>query len=115
MHGRHSSSALAAHWRSEVLRTNLWLVPGVEVLMAIALFAVTLGLDRAAYRGDFGLPSWVISGTADAARQILTAIAAAVITVVGVVFSITWSPSRWPPPSSGRGCCARSSATAARS
>jgi uncharacterized membrane protein len=88
MHGRHSSSALAAHWRSEVLRTNLWLVPGVEVLMAIALFAVTLGLDRAAYRGDFGLPSWVISGTADAARQILTAIAAAVITVVGVVFSI---------------------------
>ena len=30
----------------------------------------------------------MISGTADAARQILTAIAAAVITVVGVVFSI---------------------------
>ena len=88
MYGRHSSSALAAHWRSEVLRTNLWLVPGVEVLAAIALFAVTLSLDRAAYRGDFGLPAWVISGTADAARQILTAIAAAVITVVGVVFSI---------------------------
>src|SRR6204780_3528365 len=88
MHRRHSSSALAAHWRAEVLRTNLWLVPGIEVLAAIVLFAVTLGLDRAAYRGDFGLPSWVISGTADAARQILTAIAAAVITVVGVVFSI---------------------------
>jgi len=31
----------------------------------------------------------MISGTADAARQILTAIAAAVITVVGIVFSIT--------------------------
>jgi uncharacterized membrane protein len=88
MHTRHSSSALAAHWRSEVLRTNLWLVPAVEVLAAIALFAGTLSLDRAAYRGDFGLPSWVISGSADGARQILTAIAAAVITVVGVVFSI---------------------------
>src|ERR1700684_1655745 len=88
MHGRHSSSALAAHWRSEVLRTNLWLVPGVEVLMAIALFAVTLSLDRAVYRGAMTIPSWVISGTSDAARQILTAIAAAVITVVGVVFSI---------------------------
>src|ERR1700733_15267246 len=85
---RHSSSALAAHWRAEVLRTNLWLVPGIEVLAAIALFAGTLSLDHAAYRGEFGLPSWVISGTADAARQILTAIAAAVITVVGVVFSI---------------------------
>jgi uncharacterized membrane protein len=31
----------------------------------------------------------VLSGTADAARQILTTIAAAIITVVGVVFSIT--------------------------
>ena len=71
-----------------MLRTNLWLVPGIEVLAAIALFAVTLSLDRAAYHGDFRLPSWVISGTADAARQILTAIATAVITVVGVVFSI---------------------------
>jgi hypothetical protein len=71
-----------------MLRTNLWLVPGIEVLAAIATFAVTLTLDHAAYRGEFGLPSWVISGTADAARQILTAIAAAVITVVGVVFSI---------------------------
>ena len=46
-------------------------------------------LDRAAYDGSLTLPSWVISGTADAARQILTALAAAVITVVGVVFSIT--------------------------
>jgi len=85
---RHSSSVLASHWRSDVLRTNLWLVPGIEVLAALALFAGTTILDRAAYRGDFGLPSWVIAGSADAAQQILTAIATAVITVVGVVFSI---------------------------
>src|SRR5207248_338212 len=38
--------------------------------------------------GDFTLPGWVISGSADAARQILTTIAAAIITVVGVVFSV---------------------------
>ena len=82
------SSALGSHWRQEVLRTSLWFVPGVEVAAAIALFAGTLALDRAAYYGGFGLPSWVISGSADAARQILTAIAAALITVVGVVFSI---------------------------
>ena len=88
MHCRNSSSALASHWRSDALRTNLWLVPGIEVLTAIALFAGTTSLDRAAYRGDFGLPSWVIIGSADAAQQILTAIATAVITVVGVVFSI---------------------------
>jgi uncharacterized membrane protein len=84
----HSSSALSEHWRQDVLRTNLWLVPGIEVLAALVLFGATTALDRAAYNGVFGLPSWVISGTADGAREILTAIAAAVITVVGVVFSI---------------------------
>jgi uncharacterized membrane protein len=72
----------------EVLRTNLWLVPAIEVLAAIGLFAACNAADRAAYHGSFTVPSWVISGSADAARQILTAIAAAVITVVGVVFSI---------------------------
>jgi uncharacterized membrane protein len=64
--------------------------PGLEVIAAIALLAGTLAVDPAAYRGSFGPPTWVISGTADAARQILAAIAAAVITVVGVVFSIIW-------------------------
>jgi uncharacterized membrane protein len=88
MHRGRWSPALASRWRADVLRTNLWLVPGIEVVAAIVLFVGTLSLDRAAYRGDFALPPWVISGTADAARQILTAIAAAVITVVGVVFSI---------------------------
>ena len=76
-------------WRRDALRTNLWLVPTIEVLGAIALFAATHLIDRAAYRGEIALPSWVISGTADSARQILTTIAAALITVVGVVFSIT--------------------------
>jgi uncharacterized membrane protein len=88
MHRGFWSSALGSHWQREVLRTNLWLVPAVEVVAAIALFAGTTALDRAAYHGSFTVPAWVISGTADAARQILTAIAAAVITVVGVVFSI---------------------------
>ena len=82
------SSALSAHWRREVLRTSLWFVPAVEVAAAIVLFIGTLVADRAAYRGEFGLPGWVTSGSADAARQILTTIAAAIITVVGVVFSI---------------------------
>ena len=82
------SSALASHWRREVLRTSLWFVPAIEVVAAIVLFLGTLTADRAAYRGDFALPGWVISGSSDAARQILTTIAAAIITVVGVVFSI---------------------------
>jgi uncharacterized membrane protein len=80
---------LPSAWRREALRTNLWLVPTVEIVLAVALFAGTYAVDRAAYDGTLSLPSWVISGTADAARQILTAIAAAVVTVVTLVFSIT--------------------------
>lgn len=76
-------------WRREALRTTLWLIPSVLVVAAVALFAVTYSLDRASDNGSFVLPSWVNSGSADAARTILTTIAAAVITVVGVVFSIT--------------------------
>jgi uncharacterized membrane protein len=75
-------------WRREVLRTNLWLVPAILVVAAAILFAGTYALDRAAYDGVFKVPSWAISGSPDVARTVLTAIAAAVITVVGVVFSI---------------------------
>jgi uncharacterized membrane protein len=59
------------------------------VIAAVGLFAVTYAIDQAAYRGDVTLPDWVNNGSADAGRQILIGIAAAVITVVGLVFSIT--------------------------
>jgi uncharacterized membrane protein len=77
-----------SEWRREVLRTNLWLVPALEVLAAVVLFAITYGLDRAAYDGDFRVPDWALAGGPDVARTVLTAIAAAIITVIGVVFSI---------------------------
>jgi uncharacterized membrane protein len=76
-------------WRRESLRTTLWLIPSLLVVAAAVLFSITYSLDRAADNGVFTLPSWVNTGSADAARTILTTIAAAVITVVGVVFSIT--------------------------
>ncbi len=77
-----------SEWRREVLRTNLWLVPAIEIVAAAILFVITYSLDRAAYDGVFRVPGWAISGGPDVARTVLTAIAAAVITVVGVVFSI---------------------------
>jgi uncharacterized membrane protein len=61
----------------------------VLVIGAGLLFVVTLEIDWAAYHHHLHLPFWIESGSADAARQVLIAIAAAVITVVGVVFSIT--------------------------
>jgi len=84
---RRLTSPLSA-WRREELRTNLWLVPSLEVLLAVLIFAGTYALDRAAHNHDFTLPSFIIEGSADGARQLLTTVAAAVITVVGVVFSI---------------------------
>ena len=75
--------------RREALRTTLWIVPTAMVIAATLLFAVTYGLDRAADSGRFPLPGFITSGSPDAARQILIAIAAAVITVAGVLFSIT--------------------------
>jgi len=71
-------------WRSETLRTNLWLIPGVESIAAVLLFVVTLSIDRSGVR----MPDWVISGSPDAAREILSSLAGALITVVGVVFSV---------------------------
>jgi uncharacterized membrane protein len=78
-----------ADWRREALRTNLWLVPVGETVIVVVLFVVTYAVDRAAYDGLVRLPSWVLSGTADVARVLLATVAAAIITVVGIVFSIT--------------------------
>ena len=76
-------------WLGEELRTNLWVVPAILVAVAVVLFVITYQFDQAAYHGSITLPSWVNTGGADEARQILIALAAAVITVVGVVFSVT--------------------------
>ena len=76
-------------WRREALRTTLWLVPTVMVVAVAALFVATYAIDRSAADGVVKLPNWINTDGADAARSVLIGIAAAVITVAGVVFSIT--------------------------
>ncbi len=71
------------------MRTTLWIVPAAMVVGAALLFGLTYVVDRAADGGAITLPGFVTSGSPDAARQILIAIAAAIITVAGVLFSIT--------------------------
>src|SRR5947209_5062421 len=78
-----------ADWRREALRTNLWVVPVFATVAVVVLFVVTYSIDRSAYDGLIQFPPWVISGTADVARVLLATVAAAIITVVGIVFSIT--------------------------
>jgi uncharacterized membrane protein len=79
---------LLSDWRREELRTNLWLVPVIEVAVAVGLYFATHAIDISAFHGSISLPGWIKFGTADSSRQILTTLAGAVITVVGVVFSI---------------------------
>jgi uncharacterized membrane protein len=86
--GRNGQSKLPS-WRFEALKTTFWVLPTLLVVVAGLLFLVTIEIDWAAYHHHLHLPFWVEAGSADAARQVLIAIAAAVITVVGVVFSIT--------------------------
>ena len=76
-------------WRREELLTTLWLVPAALVCGAVLLFVVTYELDLAANHHHLGLPSWIHTLGPSDARAVLSAVAAAVITVVGVVFSIT--------------------------
>jgi uncharacterized membrane protein len=76
-------------WRREAARTTLWIVPTLLVAAVVALFALTLWIDHLLYDHGVTLPTLLRTGSADAGRQVLIAIAAAVITVVGVVFSIT--------------------------
>jgi uncharacterized membrane protein len=86
--GRSGQQRLPS-WRWEALRTTFWLVPTLLVLVAGLLFLITLEIDWAVYHKHLSLPFWIVTGSADAGREVLIAIAAAVITVVGVVFSIT--------------------------
>src|ERR1700730_14832745 len=78
-----------ADWRREQLRTNLWLVPVLQTIGIVVLFAITYTIDRSAYDGWIQFPSWVLQGSADSARVVLATVAAGIITVVGIVFSIT--------------------------
>jgi uncharacterized membrane protein len=85
----HGQQLRLPSWRWEALRTTFWLAPTVLILVAGLLFVVTFELDLAAFHHRLTLPWWVVTGSADAGRQVLIGIAAAIITTVGVVFSIT--------------------------
>src|ERR1700691_2052639 len=76
-------------WRWEALRTTLWFVPTVLIVIAVLIFLLTFNIDVASHFHHIQLPTWLRSGSSESGREVLIAIAAAIITVVGVVFSIT--------------------------
>ena len=76
-------------WRT--LNASYWFLPAVLGVTAFVLSIVTVGVDREL--GDEWLVRWDVAAFApmqsEGARAVLTTIAASMITVAGVVFSLT--------------------------
>lgn len=71
------------------VRSSLWLLPSLMMLGAILLALGTIRLDRAATVWEFDEAWWMFGGGAEEVRSVLSAIAGGIMTVTGVVFSIT--------------------------
>ncbi len=71
------------------LRSSFWFVPALMTILAIALAFGATAADR--HFKDYAFLSgwWAYAGDLDSARSILSTIANSMITVAGVVFSIT--------------------------
>jgi uncharacterized membrane protein len=69
--------------------TSLLPIPFSLSLFACLLFAVTLALDLAAFRGAFTPPVWLSIGNIDDARGLLSALLGAVSTVLALIFSVS--------------------------
>ena len=71
------------------VRDSLWFLPCVmTVAGAVLAVVLTQAEQRGAFDGEM-LRSWVFGGGVDGARGVLEAIAGGLITVTGVVFSVT--------------------------
>jgi uncharacterized membrane protein len=75
-------------WWNDV-QTSLWFVPGLCVAVAIVIAFLMAEIDHGLEDEDLAVPTWIFAGSADGARSILSTIAGSLITIIGVLFSIT--------------------------
>lgn len=73
----------------EKLRTSYWFVPAVLAVGAIVLSVITVEIDRGLSEHETWKVSWTYTGGPEGARAVLATVAGSMITVAGVVFSIT--------------------------
>ncbi|GMU21968.1 MAG: hypothetical protein AMXMBFR13_20560 [Phycisphaerae bacterium] len=78
----------AQSWLYE-LRSNFWFVPSVMLAVSIGLAFGLLEIDQHIKPKMIDDVAWIYSGTPDGAREVLGTIAGSMITVAGLVFSIT--------------------------
>lgn len=74
---------------AEAVRTSYWFIPSLMAFFAIILGAVMVWLDAGPGAGWLDGVGWYQSVKAEGAHQVLSTIAGSMITVAGVVFSIT--------------------------
>jgi uncharacterized membrane protein len=73
----------------ERLRSSFWFLPSLMAGMAVALSFITVALDQAMTQKWLRKLDWVYSGGAEGASAVLQTIAGSMITIAGVVFSLT--------------------------
>ncbi len=83
---RANATRLGLLWSS--VRDSLWFVPALSTALALLLALVIVRVD-AAWSASGTMEDFLFSGGADGARGVLTAVAGSLITVTGVVFSVT--------------------------
>jgi len=74
---------------AEAVRSSYWLVPSVMAFLAVLLGVVMIWVDVEVGTSWMDEVSWYQQIKADGAREVLSTIAGSMITVAGVVFSIT--------------------------
>lgn len=73
----------------ERLRTSYWFIPSAMMLVTTGFSFLIVEIDRSVRLEQFLWLKWIYFNDADGARAILSTIAGSMITVAGVVFSIT--------------------------
>lgn len=80
-------SLLHKYW--DILHSSFWFLPSLMVAGAIALAVATIALDEMATSEWLQALGWAYTGGAEGASSVLGAIAGSMITIAGVVFSMT--------------------------
>jgi uncharacterized membrane protein len=71
------------------IRDSLWFTPAILTVAAVGLASITLRLDESALARDQADVDLIFGAGAEGARAVLSTIAGGIITVTGVVFSVT--------------------------
>jgi len=78
---------LLKYW--DLLRSSFWLLPSLMAAGAVALAFATVALDEAVTDEWLNALGWAYTGGAEGASLVLGTIAGSMITIAGVVFSMT--------------------------